>query len=243
MARSSICELEDKPMSPTISAAPPAIINIAIIPIPIPINFLFDFLRGDADSISVSTCSTNFSSKLGSRLSELVFTPDCLSRYSRSYFSNSVSTLPISFTLATFCVCCRGEPHSLQKLFPLGFAASHLIQILFSSRLAVFTLFCVEVLSVLGSNVGFVGFLILGNSTCFFLTGSIFLIDTLCLGVRYWATSASTYLLSCIEIKLLVSNDSMICFNLSGLPFPTSKSRNASSIVESDIYSSMHKML
>ena len=78
-------------------------------------------------------------------------------------------------------------------------------------------------------------FLILGKSGCCFFIGSIFFIVTLCLGVRYCETSASIYFLSSSEIKLRVSKDSIICFSLSGFPFPTSNSLSASSIVESDM--------
>ena len=76
-----------------------------------------------------------------------------------------------------------------------------------------------------------VPFLILGTLVSFIL-----LVICLCLGVKYCSTNASMYFLSCIEIILLFWNDSIICFNLSGLPFPVSNNLNASSIVESDMY-------
>ena len=173
--------------------------------------------------------------------------PFCLSRYSLSYFSKSLS---FSFEVldcvssptkdeVIFSGLIINEPHFSQKLFLSEFSDPHSKQIFLlvtsNSDFSSFTLVVDFSRFFSNANSGLVDFSVLGILVCSFLTGSIFFILIRCLGVRYCWTRASTYFLSWIGTRLRVSNVSIICFNLSTFPLPISNKRSASSIVKSDI--------
>ena len=117
---STVSVLEDNSVLLDITAAPPAMIIIASMPIPIPTNFLLDFLLALGFA---SIYSTNFSSIPTSSTDSLVF-PPCLSRYSLSYYSKSLSFLVtlqgsgMDVSVSDYVI---REPQLLQKLFEAEF--------------------------------------------------------------------------------------------------------------------------
>ena len=117
---STVSVLEDNSVSLDITAAPPAMIIIASMPIPIPTNFLLDFLLALGFA---SIYPTYFSSMPISSTDSPVFSL-CLSRYSLSYFSKSLSflvTLDGSGWVVFVSDFVIREPQLLQKLFEAEF--------------------------------------------------------------------------------------------------------------------------
>ena len=116
---STVSVLEDNSVLLDITAAPPAMIIIASMPIPIPTNFLLDFLLALGFASIYPTYLYSAISSTDSPVFSL-----CLSRYSLSYFSKSLSflvTLDGSGWVVFVSDFVIREPQLLQKLFEAEF--------------------------------------------------------------------------------------------------------------------------